>query len=740
MTAGKETIKQALKWAKEASQQANLRDLAYCQLAQSPLIASTLPSGEPHTNEALGQAVEAVLQWGVDRLKPSGSPQWTKPWRAYHLLYYFYLQGETYSTLDKKMGGTAEACSEKTFFNRLDKAIEALTAVIAAEEASPQDRAGRQRVLLNGRYQTAPPASQTLLRWLSLFTQSIPMAWLETQTPTPDTLDNIRQAGWVDIVEAAQTLTLHPEARPFLQSWLTPAEKKAWHTAAANLYRQQQAHLLAAFHWGQTGAWETAVAWLYDHFQDLQNEGQLTPLQSFLAAISRANLSPIGWGKRCLMIGQIVALQDSTAALLAYTEALSCPDIGLSALAYYRCAKLYQSKDLNEALAYYQRAIERLTPQPNWLLAEVLIDRAWLYIQSRPNRAQAEQDLTQAEALIAQLSDTLSPQYTSTQLEEIRQTLQRRLDEPALNALSFGLGVDYEALTAVTKRDKITELIAILAARGRVEALLTAVALAYPNQTWPNLPANITSHRKEQTRIQCALANAWAGLSFSIQSPSELTKRRLAWSLASELGDSDLLMRAAHNLGQALARHKELDTALRYLAQAEELANRNQNQPILGMTQKTMGAVAYWQNNYPQAIAYYQKALELLEQSGYDLDAGFAAYDLAEAYGKFGDVVAMQRAFKRAEGIAETLQVDTLKAYLRELAHCFVGLVPPGITLNERQIIGYDYLKTHPSLKVSLYCQLTGASPSTAGRDLTDMLEKGLLQKDGPHYKISTGD
>lgn len=726
-------VKEALQLVQKSLGSGHILDLAQSPLAHSSLVTSSLLSGEAHTPHALAQGLMAVLQWGIEQLKNDSLAK--KQMRFYDVLYSIYLNDFKIPYLAEKQN-----VDKRTIYNWRDRALVTLVSVLQTEQSTPQYREKRQWILLDGRYQTCSVANQTLLRRLAIFQQPVPLSWVKKQNDLIN-LNELIDHGWINFHPATETISLHPETRAYLQSLLSPTEKKTGHKEAVNQYRQRHLYILAAYHLGQISSWEwdAAISLLHEHFQDIQNEGKLDELERFLSTVVPTDLTTVGLGKFKLLIGQINEPRDTTFACLAYTEALSCNDPTVCAFAYSRLAKIYQSSDLNESLASYQRAIELLTPYPNWLLAHVYIERAWIYIQSQPNIPLASQDLQQAEELINSLKSSPELLYTEEQINEIAQTLNRRIPEDELKNFSFTLGINYDEIKATHKKDKIAELLAYLATWERVGDLLTAVNVAHPDIKWPKLP-QVNTDKKEQVRCHCALANAKAGLSFQEKKAQELSERRLAWSLASESGDKNLLMNAAHNLGQALAREHHFAFALQYLNQAATLANQTQNQRIAGLTEKSIGACMYRQGDYSHAILHYQKAVTILMKSGYRREAGNVEGDLAEAYGELSNNEAMKTAFAMASSIAQELTLPSLEKFLRKLSKRFLGLMPPGIKLNGRQQMAYDYLKTHPSLDNKVYCQLTGAKPRTAIRDLNQLIQWCLVEKrrQGPatHYKL----
>ena len=81
------------------------------------------------------------------------------------------------------------------------------------------------------------------------------------------------------------------------------------------------------------------------------------------------------------------------------------------------------------------------------------------------------------------------------------------------------------------------------------------------------------------------------------------------------------------------------------------------------------------------------------------------------------------------------LRGDLLKVTLPGPGEKFMELVQKAAEsvneLNERQLEALQYLQKHQALTRKEYCELTGVSPRTAHRDLTDLVERGLLKSLG---------
>ena len=381
------------------------REGDWIQLAQSPLAASALAeecllSGEPCDLMARGRALAAVLAWGVDKLKPGGTHSWTaRPWRAYNVLYYGYLQGMSVSDQAEKIGVV-----DQTIYDNRPGAFEALATILRHELKNPQDRAGRKRTYLAARYAARSPDEQTLLRVAAIFRQAAPVKLLMelAALQTPDVWGELLADGLLLSDEEHITLLAHPELRPYLLTLLTPRERFTWHVAAAMYYQNRSDYLEATLHFRQAAAHEKAAAILITQktwFQAQHRE----PLRDLLREFQATEVSPHTWAQLKLLSGDVAeALLDMDTALAEYGQALAAPAPAIKSEAYYRRARVLKLRNAAEALAHYETCLQILeTTQPESpLLAQAALDIAWIYIESGTDWELAEQRLQQAQVHI----------------------------------------------------------------------------------------------------------------------------------------------------------------------------------------------------------------------------------------------------------------------------------------------------------------------------------------------------
>lgn len=379
------------------------RDGDGLQLAQSPLAESALVeacflAGESHTLAARGRVLAAVLTWGVEKLRPGGAHSWTaQRWRTYNLLYYFYLQGMRVAELAENLGVV-----EQTTYEARPAAWAALTTVLRHEAQHPQDSAGRKGHYLAARYAECSAAEQCLLRAAAIFRQPAPvdLATRLAVLDAPDAWSDLLAAHLLISDEERTTLLAHPELRPYLLTLITPAERHAWHSAAAAHYQDHGDYLEAALHFRQAGAHEKAARTLIEHAAWFQTQHRAR-LGDLLRDFRRAEVAPNTWAQLKLIGGNVAeALQDTDTALAEYGQALTAEDIAIKAEAHYRRARIFKLRNAAEALAHYEACLRLLeTVQPEHpLLVRAALDAAWVYMEDYRDLAQAERRLQQAQA------------------------------------------------------------------------------------------------------------------------------------------------------------------------------------------------------------------------------------------------------------------------------------------------------------------------------------------------------
>ena len=644
-----QVVADAFRQYRRSRQQGDLLPLTESILAGSPLVAEALLEGEPMTLAVQAQGMQALLHWAVDQLQPGGQPSFTAVhWRSYHVLFYPYLAGWTFNQLSEVMG-----LSEQGVFKARRRALEAVAHLLHQELKERSDISGRRQYLVETRYQSLTTTTQTALHLLAAFATPIPLKWWQQMLaqwplPTPDNWESLPFVLWQ---EAKAEVSIHEGVRSFLQSHLSLTEQTRIHHIASHFYQQAGNYLQAIHHLSQQEPQEEAALLLIEQYQTIIHQGQIEALKPIIATFRQLHLTEMTWIRLKVAAGDVAMLaQDVKTAVVEYGLALGASDPYWKALAYYRRAKAFHSQNLDEAIAHYDFGIHLLAEAESHpsLLVEMYIDRAWFYMQDRPNLAKAALSLQQAQ-------------------------------------------------TSIDKQNRAQ---------------------------WANLH------------------NAWAGLYYFHQDTAqEFYHRQQAWLAANDAQQKSLMIKTAHNLGQAYMRDKAYEQALIYLQKAQQFAQQTGDRQKEGMCYKTMGACCFWLKAYEAAITFYEQAYHIFEQTGNRNWLGRVCYDLTEAYAEIGETEPMQQYFAQGIAIAQALNAQQLLQAMNQLARYYPGLMPIDTTLNERQRLAFDYIKQHGAITNKAYRGLVHVSPRTAVRDLEEMVEEGILQKEGQgrgtHYTLN---
>jgi tetratricopeptide (TPR) repeat protein len=422
----------------------DVTELGTSPLAAGGLVEACFLTNEPISPDGRGRALTSVLRWAVDRLRPAGAPSWTDyAWQRFHVLYAYYIDSDKDKNpytredpdknptlrgdLDKKTTITLADLAawmyvqEPTVYQRRQEAVEAVGRVLREEIAAPKFARERKAYALADRYARHLPNAQLLLRAAAVFRHFVSIDVLHHMAGD---VARHREAAASDIqhsvLELAMTYLLvsndqgtsvmvHPEARPYLLSLLSPEERHAWQRTAGDHYEKQGDYVEAAHHLHQAGATERAAGLLIAHAQDAMRDMHIEELYEVLAEFRRAELGENTWARLKIVAGQVAELiHDFDAALAEYGGALQAGDARTRAEAYYRRAKVLEGKNVDEALAHYDEGVVLLEEMAHGrqagaqdrLLAEMYIHRAFIFLQDNPDLERAEMNLRRAEMLV----------------------------------------------------------------------------------------------------------------------------------------------------------------------------------------------------------------------------------------------------------------------------------------------------------------------------------------------------
>jgi len=417
-------------------------------LSTSPLAASSLTApcfleGEPITPAGRGRIMGSLLRWGVDTLKAGGEHSWTAyQWRNYNVLHGFYLYRReeyeerlTIERLAEQMG-----IAIQTFHNWRKTALELVSRRLKAELQTPQAIPQRQYYAFQDRYAAQSSSEQQLLRIAAIFRLPVPLELLHqlaTEINEADiqrSIHNLVTAHLLTSHQQGTEFSVHPQIRAYLLPLLSPQERKTWHEAAAKHYQQQKVYLEAVYHFNKARLYGFAAQVVIQHRQEIINDHQVNELRALLEEIQQAKLREAILSRLNIIAGQVAELMnDLDGALKKYRYALSARDLHTKAEAYYRRAKIFELRNVDEAITHYNFGIsllEKSTRKESLLLARMYIDRAWIFIDRRADFARAEASLTRAESVITRenLAEWVDLHNTWSKLFWRKQELPRVLE------------------------------------------------------------------------------------------------------------------------------------------------------------------------------------------------------------------------------------------------------------------------------------------------------------------------
>ncbi len=177
-------------------------------------------------------------------------------------------------------------------------------------------------------------------------------------------------------------------------------------------------------------------------------------------------------------------------------------------------------------------------------------------------------------------------------------------------------------------------------------------------------------------RRLATLYNAWSGLRDRQQEhTATLDYLQRAWGSAQTLQDHELMIKIAHNLGQAYVALDQVETGLGYLQQARSQAAEIGDRQGEGKCCHAIGAAYALQEQYNQAIQYYQMAYVAYQLTGNHNWLGWVCHDLADAYAQSADAVAARDYFHQARLISRQLGACDLQTALVALTEEHAVLV-----------------------------------------------------------------
>lgn len=411
----------------EAVRQGDLLALGQSPLADLPLVTACMLSESAPLMER-GRVLRTILLWGMMQLQPGGVPDWNnRRWLDYNILHHYYWQGARLADVAEWSGYSDIHVSQSL----RPRALEQVTAVLRHETNHPHQLETRRGMVVADLVSLLPETGQYLLWYIAALAVPVPMPLLHQLDLVQMSLmlAQLRQHHLVQADEAF--VAVNPLVQTYAQWQEPPSQQAKWLALGATFFveRGQVLTAVAIHHRAQT--YQQGVALLQASWKEVVDTGDGEAIAQLQTLLSRYLQTKLPYSRPLLttIAGQVAEFMGELGeANRYYQETMSAQEPQTKAFALYRLAELAKRQaHMDLALVYYARAIEVLTAvEPANLLPRLYIDRAMIYIQERQNLPLAQQDLTQATALVA-----LSALSLKADLHNAWASYWYRMEDPA---------------------------------------------------------------------------------------------------------------------------------------------------------------------------------------------------------------------------------------------------------------------------------------------------------------------
>lgn len=546
----------------------NTLALSRSALANSALVAPVLVKDDASpTVEERGYGLRLVLQWGVNQLAPAppvfplgvfrplDDPTWRDPlWWRYTILRHRYLEplhpddfvgGGRFTETLLALTGISSA---DAFFDERNRAIQEVAEWLRRQLLDAVYSGKLQQLAIQealAPLEKRPHASR-LLAMAAIFDDVFPRGQLlelarrEDIDRAEQVLDEVIAGRLLLTGDGGANLWLSPVLRAYLYARQPVGEMQRRHRLIAIRNEAEGRLLPAVRHYQRSGDDGRAARLLLPAaailFQEIQPAVLIDLLQAF-------NLRRLETGERYAVSLLLSDLLHRTGkpeeALAACRQALQAAKTAEEqARAYRRIGKLYESRNQQHALRYYQQAIERFAPDAPEL-AETLKDRGWLYF--------LRQEWNRAEADLLRALDVVTTEARALQgaIYDAMANLYRKTDDPAR-------AVRYAEL-ALALREEDGDLLGIAKSHGNL-GLLYRSAGDYAHAIAAYTEAMSTYARiGNQELVAVALLNIGAAFFLSGDVEEAVRRYRASLAISRALGLALLEIKVQYNLAEAYA-------------------------------------------------------------------------------------------------------------------------------------------------------------------------------------------
>ncbi|MGB1249930.1 MAG: hypothetical protein ACPG8W_04805 [Candidatus Promineifilaceae bacterium] len=387
----------------------DLDTLAQSPLASAEMCIALLWEGDTPEN-GVGFAVQAILQWVLERLASSSHPQ-VRDYAV--ILRARYVEKQTVELVANTFD-----TSPKSLKKRQSTAWGKSAEILKDEQKNQRAQTAQAHLMCQLRYEALTPEQQSIIRYLAIFERPEPLAFLNlSKQHAVDAYIAALQTANVIQVDNKRNTIVHPRFVNYVRAQIPLDEWQHWQRFAANLYPSDGDFLQTATHFQHAGNWDTAAAlfiknkevlgeYLFGSKTSLAQWQQL--LERFTAGmVSAKQISAEQWAQINILLGNIIKLTDEPLdnALVAYQQAMrSAETITTQAEIYYERGHAYQSSNVAESLFQLEQCIKLTANHKDDLTAywhlKALLIIALVYVSQRLSMRDSLRLLQESERIL----------------------------------------------------------------------------------------------------------------------------------------------------------------------------------------------------------------------------------------------------------------------------------------------------------------------------------------------------
>lgn len=388
-----------------------IEPLATCLLAQTTLVTTCWNEGDKLSLDVRGKTIEAVIEWGIEQLRPMGEHDWTaRRWGLYSVLFGRYIQNLSIHAVIDLM----QVRSVGTFYNRLSSAFEQVAQIFQIEMVQLNDVVGRRTTLFKNLYDDCRVHQQKILEQISVFRYPVPKQYLEDKVGVAPHLMYKQLELLIDkqlliARDEGQYVQINPIFQQAIQLHIQTSSNRLAHYEAGSFYATNERHQYeVVYHWFTAGDFQSAARFLLEHEAAIRKAIKPEQMLEMVEKFKREQIdSDTVWGRLQIVAGQLNELiKDVRKAKQRYQTALSCPDERIQAYAHYYLGSMLREVGIDDALKHLDVGIRQTVQyddvEGKRLFIKFCLKRAWVCIRERPNHQRMLTDLQNAEAIIKQ--------------------------------------------------------------------------------------------------------------------------------------------------------------------------------------------------------------------------------------------------------------------------------------------------------------------------------------------------